>query len=218
MFNGVIYKRSAVNQLRGNWKSSVKMSAVLLIFALLRSYVSNHSQPKANLFNNTMIFVFFTGSLGIFTAAQSYYYLKLTRTSGKMTFTDFLVGISEYWMDGIISAFYKMAWLFLWFCLFIIPFFVKAIAYSMMKFVIVENPGISIRKALKISRILTDGHKGDLFLMYLSFTPWILLTVISIGIGSLWLLPYINTCLANAYNSLKEEALRMGKLVPADFE
>ena len=87
----------------------------------------------------------------------------------------------------------------------------------MTNFVIVENPGISIRKACKISRIITQRHLSDLFFLYMRFLVLIILAFIPAGLGFLILLPYIRTAKANAYTYLKTEAVRSGFLTPADF-
>jgi uncharacterized membrane protein len=47
------------------------------------------------------------------------------------------------------------------------------------------------------------GHKGKLFVLYLSFIGWFLLSCITCGVGFLWLVPYVQTTLANFYDDLK---------------
>jgi uncharacterized membrane protein len=86
-----------------------------------------------------------------------------------------------------------------------------------MFFVMIENPDIGPRKAMNISKVLTYGHKADLFVMDLSFWGWSLLCILSLGIGGIWLVPYIQTTKANAYTALKTEALESGRLKIADF-
>ena len=86
-----------------------------------------------------------------------------------------------------------------------------------MFFVMIENPEIGPMKAMNISKVMTNGHKADLFVMQLSFLGWSILCCLSGGIGLVWLLPYEMTAFANAYTALKMEAINMGKLTPADF-
>ena len=50
-----------------------------------------------------------------------------------------------------------------------------------------------------------DGHKMDLFLMSLSFIGWALLCILTLGIGFLWLFPYINVSIAKFYQDRKGE-------------
>ncbi len=57
----------------------------------------------------------------------------------------------------------------------------------------IEYPEISGREALKLSMKITDGYKWDIFLLGLSFIGWIILCVLTLGIGFLWLSSYIDT-------------------------
>ena len=71
---------------------------------------------------------------------------------------------------------------------------------------------------MDISKILTQGHKADLFIMDLSFLGWIILSILSCGIGFIWLYPYMTMTEINAYYDLKRMAFAQNKLTPADFE
>ena len=64
---------------------------------------------------------------------------------------------------------------------------------------------------------MTKGYKGDLFVMYLSFFGWALLATLSLYIGYLWLIPYMESTQLYAYRYLKETALKTGVLKPEDF-
>ena len=87
----------------------------------------------------------------------------------------------------------------------------------MMFWVITENPQIGPQKAMKISKIMTNGHKADIFGMYLSFLGWAILSILSCGIGFFWFVPYIIQTMTNAYYDLKKMAFDTGVLKPADF-
>ena len=73
-------------------------------------------------------------------------------------------------------------------------------------------------KAMDISKILTNGHKADLFTMTLSFLGWLLLSCLTCGIGLIWLYPYTTMAYTYAYYDLKKMAIAQGKLTPSDFE
>lgn len=100
--------------------------------------------------------------------------------------------------------------IFLWSMLFYIPGIVKALAYSMTPFILADTK-CSPTQALKLSMRLTKGHKGDIFVFYLSFIGWFLLS--SLTFGLLWLFyvaPYMNTAFAGLYEELKAKALADG--------
>jgi uncharacterized membrane protein len=46
------------------------------------------------------------------------------------------------------------------------------------------------------------GHKGEYFLLQLSFIGWALVATLTFGIGFLWLAPYIQATNAAYYRNL----------------
>ncbi|HAT4171948.1 TPA: DUF975 family protein [Clostridium perfringens] len=59
-----------------------------------------------------------------------------------------------------------------------------------------------IWEAVKRSFKIMNGHKWELFIMGLSFLGWLILSVLTLGIGLLWLLPYIQVTLRIYYLSI----------------
>ena len=92
----------------------------------------------------------------------------------------------------------------LWSMLFIIPGIIKAISYSMSYFILSENDDMTALEALNESKRITQGRKGDLFVLYLSFIPWFLLCMITFGLAYIYVGPYMQTTLANYYNKIKD--------------
>lgn len=111
--------------------------------------------------------------------------------------------IGAYLLTGI----YILLWLFI----FIIPAFIKSISYSQVYFVLKDNPELSPRAAITKSRQLINGYKWKYFLLQLSFIGWSILSILTLFIGFLWLVPYINASLAAFYDSLvkSEEAKKI---------
>jgi uncharacterized membrane protein len=64
---------------------------------------------------------------------------------------------------------------------------------------------------------ITKGYKWDIFMMYLSFLGWMILSMLSCGIGFLWLIPYMNLSSANAYKFLLENALEKNRITKEDL-
>lgn len=105
---------------------------------------------------------------------------------------------------------------FLWSLLFVIPGIIKGISYSMSMYILAENKGKSARECIKESMAMTNGHKGELFVLSLSFIGWILLGSITLGIAYIWIIPYMNATFVNAYNSLKQAAPVTVEETPAE--
>lgn len=226
MFDRTTYKATARAQLRGRWAFPVVMTLIVSVLMLLLGTLKHmggrtatatagdwYITYRGNMLAITLICVAIAGILRL---AQAHVYLRLARTDGKTSFDDFLHGLS-FWLSGALGGLWFVLWTFLWALLFIIPGIVKVFAYSQMFFVLAETPGIGVRKAMHISKLLTRGHKGDLFVMHLSFLGWAILCALSCGIGSLWLKPYMQTSFLNAYFALKNTAIATNVLSPADF-
>ncbi|AXM87813.1 DUF975 domain-containing protein [Anoxybacillus ayderensis] len=89
---------------------------------------------------------------------------------------------------------------FLWSLLLIIPGIIKSLSYSQTFFLLKDHPEYSALQAISESKKRMKGYKGKLFLLYLSFIGWGLLSMLTFGIGFLWLVPYIYTSLAAFYD------------------
>ena len=91
----------------------------------------------------------------------------------------------------------------LWLFLFIVPGVIKAYEYSMIPYLLAENPNLSADEAFSLSKQMTTGQKMDLFVLDLSFLGWIILGAICCGIGLLFVQPYPEATKAEVYLILK---------------
>lgn len=113
------------------------------------------------------------------------------------------------------SMFGKAFWLrlrmdiftFLWTLLLIIPGIIKSYAYSMSGFILAENSEMTSKEAMKVSEKMMAGNKWRLFCLQFSFIGWQLLCILSLGIGFLWLTPYMNAATAAFYDEISREPL-----------
>ena len=86
--------------------------------------------------------------------------------------------------------------------LFIIPGIIFSLSLSQSYYILVENPDKSIIDCLKESNTIMKGYKWNLFCLYFSFIGWSLLALLTCGIGTLWLIPYIETSMACFYKDI----------------
>lgn len=108
------------------------------------------------------------------------------------------------------SLFGKALWLrirmtlftFLWTLLLIVPGIIKSFAYSMAGFIMAENPEISAKEAMEVSQEMMRGNKWRLFCLSFSFFGWNILACLTLGIGYLWLNPYMNAAMASFYDDI----------------
>ena len=96
-------------------------------------------------------------------------------------------------------------YIFLWTLLLIVPGIIKSISYSQTYYVLKDNPELKFNEAIERSMEMMEGHKMQYFLLMLSFIGWIILIILTCGILSLWVTPYMNATFANYYEYVKEE-------------
>ena len=92
------------------------------------------------------------------------------------------------------------------FIFFIIPGIRLAFAYSMVHFVLADNPDMKAGEALHESRRIMKGHKWKFFCLECSFIIPAILCIFTLGIGFIWLVPYMNAAYAAFYRNAKNEA------------
>ena len=94
---------------------------------------------------------------------------------------------------------------FLWMLLFIVPGIVKAYSYAMAIYISKDKPELSAEECIQKSRRMMSGHKGELFLLDLSYIGWGILCILTCGILSLWVAPKMQTAHVLFYEDLKAE-------------
>jgi len=88
----------------------------------------------------------------------------------------------------------------LWSLLFIIPGIVAAYRYSMAIYILMDDPELGVMDCIRESKRITQGHKGKLFVLDLSFIGWAILS--AIPFVSIYTMPYMAVTEAKYYNIL----------------
>jgi uncharacterized membrane protein len=91
----------------------------------------------------------------------------------------------------------------LWTLLLIIPGIIMSLAYSMTFYILADNPDINPIDAIRKSREMMYGYKWKIFCLNLRFIGWGFLCIFTMGIGLLWLLPYMSVSFAKFYEEAK---------------
>ena len=106
--------------------------------------------------------------------------------------------------------FWREIKIFLWSLLFVIPGVIKSYEYSMVPYILAENPQMPTDRAFELSKLMTRGEKWKIFVLDLSFLGWKILGVLCCGIGGIFLAPYIEATYAELYQVMREKALGLG--------
>ena len=99
----------------------------------------------------------------------------------------------------------QTALIFLWSLLLVIPGIIAAYRYSFAVFVMIDHPEMSAVDCLRESKRLTNGYKGQLFTLDLSFLLWLLLTMIPvIGYAAqVYVTPYMESTKVLYYEQIR---------------
>lgn len=178
-------------------------------FEAYSTAVSNHTSFLSSLVQTFVEAILIMASLNV--------YLKMSRSPKPVSFSAFIEGLNNWWR-AILCTIVKNVFLFLWSLLFIIPGIIKMFSYSQMEFLIAEFPKIGIFKAMSISKIITRGNKWNIFVMYLSFLGWDILSIFTFEILQIWIKPYKTMTFINAYHAMLKNALEQGYIKPEDLQ
>lgn len=139
-------------------------------------------------------------SVGIYAAFRRLY----TEGHPEITKNAFSVAFGN-WAHNVGGVLLMTVYLFFWTLLLIIPGLIKSLSYALTPFILNEKPELSANEAIELSMKMMDGHKLDLFILYLSFIGWYLLAFLTLCIGMLWVSPYQYTTVAAFYEDVKAE-------------
>lgn len=154
-----------------------------------------------------------TFSMSCYTFMQAYHNKTVDQfIKHNSSFDLFMMGFSnKYIGSSIITYIIRDIYIALWTMLFIVPGIIKSYAYAMVPFVLKDyvdsqtpqNPP-SANKILAESELLMKGHKWDYFVLKLTFIGWIMFSVITFGLGLVYVIPYIRLTSAEFYEELKK--------------
>lgn len=99
--------------------------------------------------------------------------------------------------------FFKELYTFLWSLLFVIPGIIKGYEYSMIPYLLAENPEMNKEQAFRLTYEMTSGNKGRIFVLDLSFFGWLFLGALACGVGTLFVQPYIMATYVELFLALK---------------
>lgn len=145
--------------------------------------------------------------IGPMTYGMDYVFLKQARDGQEMQLGDLFRGFTDDFGQTFLIGLLTYIFTFLWGLLFIIPGIVKFYGYSMAYYIKVDHPDYNWRQCLDESQAMMKGHKGELFMLDLSFIGWLIVGALCAGIGTLWVTPYMEASRAQFYESIKSYVL-----------
>ena len=181
---------AARDALRGNW--GIAIGTMFLYFIIV-------SVIGAVPLLGTVAMVVVSGP---FSLGMATFFLNLSRGTSREVelifrgFSQLGVAFAAYWLMFI--------FVFLWALLLVVPGIIKAFSYSMTYMIIADNEGISAMDAIRKSQEMMNGNKAKLFSLFCRFIGWGILCLFTLGIGFLWLMPYMAVSVAKFYDDIKD--------------
>lgn len=204
------YKNAALAALKGKWAPAVLCAVVYITITLCISYASALFDPATTATGVIMIASLATMLISLLVVSPlgvgCYNAHKDLLLAGddKLTANSFKTGFAN-WGHNVWGMLLMGIFVFLWTLLLIIPGIIKGFAYALVPYILVDKPELSANEAINLSMRMMKGHKFDFFWLCLSFIGWILLAILTLGIGMFWLMPYMYTSYAAFYQDVKAE-------------
>lgn len=123
-------------------------------------------------------------SVGVIVATTSTLMLETSNTGASVFVVIF----------GIILYIVSLVWLI-----------VKSYYYQITEIIAIENPEMSTKDVVQRSKELMQNNRFKLFCLEFSFFGWALLAGLTLGIGMLWLAPYMQVAKISFYKNLINE-------------
>lgn len=138
---------------------------------------------------------------GPITLGMALFYLAISRGQ-QISATQVFDGFNHFG-KAVATYFLSILFIFLWTLLLIIPGIIAGIRYSQIFFILAEHPTIGAREAINRSKQMMEGNKWKYFCLGLRFFGWSILAICTLGIGFLWLIPYMMVSYAKFYDDVK---------------
>ena len=198
--NEKFFRDAAWAQLKGNWKPVVVFTLVYNLITLVLQLIGSSSDYVIILLS---LFVLIPLQYGYNVA-----FLGFKRTGETVKIEQLFDAFKDYGRVALTSIL-QCIYIFLWTLLLIVPGIIKSLSYSQTYYILKDYPELKNNAAIELSMAMMKGHKFDYFCLMLSFMGWILLGILTLGIGFLWISPYICTASAHFYEHVKEEYERL---------
>lgn len=205
------YKNEALSALRGNWANALVATIIFIALALFFSSNDAINSYYQRIVINPFIgyslsFVSLFVLLPLAVGYSNSMRVLLETVDNRLTNNSFSLGFGN-WLHVVWGMILSTIYIFLWTLLLIIPGIIKSYSYALTPYILVEHPEMSANEAIEESMRLMDGHKFDLFYLQLSFIGWAILSILSLGLGVFWLIPYQMTAQAAFYRDIKNGAM-----------
>ena len=190
----VTLMRASRDALKGKWGVAI---LTFFIYTLLTTTPGSTRSHGTFFTLSSTLTLILAGPLSLGAAIFS---LSISR--GKEAMLEQIFQGFNNFSTAFITYLLVLIYVLLWTLLLIIPGIIAALSYSMTFYILADEPLIKPQDALKKSKSMMNGFKLKLFYLCLRFFLLALLCLLTLGIGFLWLIPYVHVTMAKFYDDI----------------
>jgi len=182
--------RAAREQLKNNYGTAFLVSLIVVVISSL---------PE--IFNTEKLRIISQILIGPISLGFTIYALNVFRQNNP-TFNNVFDGFNTF-LKAFLVYLLTVITVVLGLILLIVPGIILGLGLSMAYFVMVDKPELGVIDTLKESWRIMKGNKTKFFGLTLRFVPWIILGLLCLGVGILFVLPWLQVASASFYEKIK---------------
>lgn len=195
------YKSLALAALKGNWPQAIVATSIVLAISALSATASWYlTEPFSYVVPLLIGVVEMPFVVGYANAFSRMFYMSdyaILKNVKEMTFEDGFRKLAGMFLMSLVTLLYTVA--------LVVPGVIASLSLFLTPYLLQDYPEKSLVEVMRTSKAMMQGHKMQLFKLQLGFIGWMLLNVLTLGIGSLWLFPYMMTAMAAFYQDVREQ-------------
>lgn len=202
------YREAAWNSLSGRWKPAVLATLAFMGIMIVVNLISgNNAGIVRSLIGLVVALAVAPVGFALYPALKAYVLGQSEEVINPVV-EDMKVNYVRYLLGGLLMGVIVVVGCLLLF----VPGIIAACGLVIVPFILKEEPELGIVDVMKKSWAMMKGHKMQAFLLELSFIGWMLLGIITLGIGLLWVEPYMISAIGLFYEDVKAEYVEVPEI------
>lgn len=179
---------NARKHLAGKWAPAIGMIFMYIMIVLILSVI-----PVVKNFASLLV-------TGPFSLGMAIFFLAVVEDQEPEVLMLF-EGFNQF-VKALATYLLMVLFILLWLLLLIVPGLMAAYSYSMVFYILRDNPELGPREAIERSKQMMYGNRWKYFCLHCRFIGWALLCLLTLGLGFLVLAPYMAASNAEFYKDL----------------
>lgn len=188
--------KDARESLKGKWGLAIGAFAIMYLINIAIALIPEIA-PSMTPFS-TIISILLAGPFAWGLAVFSLSLSRGQEAKTKQVFEGF-----NHFVKSLGAYLLMVVFILLWSLLLIIPGIIASISYTMTFYILADDPSVKPMEAIDRSKKMMYGYKAKFFWLSLRFLLWSLLCLLTLGIGFLWLIPYMQITFAKFYDDIR---------------